>query len=371
MLRRNRNTQVPPEVLEASNKVFDIKTKIIGGILFFAIWFGNYFGSFIPFLNERLFSTQLNYFQGLFIFVFLIYVIYVSKKINAELIKKGTNIKDAYNQAGDKAIFERATRNGEFELFNLKEIIFLLVILSFCCFITIFGILALKLVFFKELTAFLAPGLISLGLGLLFPYLVLFAGKRTLSEAKRRNQFVKVAKKKWSISKKIYLAMVCLALIFSYALIITNNNFVEWGDLYSNGALVYTGQDYHTDFANCFEASFGNWQEQSCPINFSGKIDIYRLGLQIDNQVKDKALKDWNRVLDDYAVDYCIINKNPEVFDNLNFIQGHNISTILKVSCKIGGFNYFPEDKNLVDYYCRNHQNCYGDTKICCFGSIE
>ncbi len=366
MFRQRRTEQVPPEVLEESSKVLSGKTKLIGVTLFFSIVILRqvpfFFGNLVPF-GEYLWIIP--------ILLFLVFVIKISSKINAGLEKKGTNIKDAYNQAGDSALFERATKSGSLKTFSFGEIIFLLAVLSFCCFLLIFGILAFYLVLSKGLTAFLMMSLMAIGLGAIFPYLFLFAGKRVLSEAKRRNKFIDAAKKKWSISKKIYVAMICFALLFSSTLIITEKNFVEWGDLYSNGSLVYTGQEYHTDFADCFEASFGSWQEQSCPITFSGKIDIYRLGLQIDKQVKNKALEDWDRVLDDYAVDYCIVNKNPEVFDNLNFIQGHNISTILKVKCNIGGFEYLPEDKNIVDYYCRNHQNCYGDTKICCFGSIE
>src|SRR3989344_9667632 len=58
-------------------------------------------------------------------------------------------------------------------------------------------------------------------------FLFWFENKRILNEARRRNQFVDIAEKRWVISKIIYISIILFSLIVSFLLIQGDLNFLE------------------------------------------------------------------------------------------------------------------------------------------------
>jgi len=70
-------------------------------------------------------------------------------------------------------------------------------------------------------------------------FLFWFENKRILNEARRRNQFVDIAEKRWVISKIIYISIILFSLIVSFLLIQGDLNFLEKSIITSNGQVIY------------------------------------------------------------------------------------------------------------------------------------
>jgi hypothetical protein len=381
-LKKNTNYpgEVPPEILEVKKVVLDQKTKAVFVILFFGIVFGRAVDFLFP-ESQKFSLGPFNTIQLIFLFLFVIYIIGFSKKINTELSKKGTNIKEVYNRAGDGSLFEEASAKGKMGLFNIRKTILLLVVIPFCCFMIIFGILALYLVFFKNIDVFLIFGLVALIVSLGVPFLFLFEDKRILAEARRRNKFVETAEKRWRLSKIIYAVMILIALGSSYSLIITNNNFVEGGTLVANGQIVYSNgevvgdrnfvSDYFAD--NIYDCLYWAQTINNCSgtlktdESISGSNFVSALEQRFDNNVQ-----------------ICFVNED----DELTYLNG---SVRKKLSLKQADFNFEsicmpgPKVNNTIeelsymssfDYdkfqsmknSCTELESCYDSKDLCCIG---
>src|SRR6185295_15203179 len=95
------------------------------------------------------------------------------------------------------------------------------------------GILSLQLVFSSGMKQFLLFGLIGLIVGTGVPFLFFFEDKRILNEARRRNQFVARAEKRWEISKKIYILIILTSVLSAFWLIQEDKNFMKKGTMTS------------------------------------------------------------------------------------------------------------------------------------------
>lgn len=173
--------------------------------------------------------------------IFLLFVILVSTKVNKSLEAKNTNVAKEYNKLGDATLFNYATKTGTLKLFDLRKLILVWIIVPFSCLFLIFGILALHLAVFKQLKQFFPPGMIAVVVSLGVTFLFIFEDKRILDEARRRNQFLFMAEKRWKISKIVYIGMILIAMVSSTILIENNMNFLEKGKLTSNGQTTYSG----------------------------------------------------------------------------------------------------------------------------------
>ncbi|MEK6959058.1 MAG: hypothetical protein AABW59_03380 [archaeon] len=358
--------------LGGGNKAFGVKEAIIGLILFFGIIYGNYISKFSIFFEGQIFKPILDYFQVLCIILFVVYLALLSRKQRKLAHKSVADVKaemKKLNIAGDGPIFEGALVDNKLTLFDGKKKLLFVLIIPFCFLMLTVGILALHLVFFNGMGVFLVPGFIVTILALGPTFMFFYEDKRILNEARRRNQFVDVAEKRWFLTKAVYVGVIILSLVVAGSLVVSGNNFVARGDLYSGSSLIYAGIDYHKDIADCFESSYPGGQLESCNVSINGEVEIYRLLLQVDKQIRAKALRDQNVVLGEYAIDYCLINKNEGISDNFSIIRARNSSILFEAKCTVGSpFEYLPEDENLMDFYCRNYRNCYGPDKICCLG---
>jgi hypothetical protein len=233
--------ELPTNVRDASVKVMDLPTQLIGIFLFLGVSFGDVLGSFWPFLNESFFSLPLSYVRVFFLLLFLGYVIWVSNRINKELGIKGTNIANEYNREGDKALFEASIKSGEFKIFDLRKILFLFFVIPSCFLIEVFGILALYEALIVGVNEFLIMGLIATIVPFFGAFLFAFESKRILTYARLVNSFVKEAEKGWLISKSAFIIFVLLSIIAAFLIISSGNNFLEKGGIYQNGSLIYNG----------------------------------------------------------------------------------------------------------------------------------
>jgi hypothetical protein len=236
-LQNNTNQdEVPPIVREETLKLFSGKTMIFGIVIFLGVVLSDTYSqkldSIIPYGR---------YLWILFIFFFLIYVINLSNKINKGLKQKGTDIGREYNKHGDAQLFQSAIKTGRLKIFDFKYTVILLLVNSFCLLFFIFGLLALHLVFFKNIKVFLPLGLIGILVGLGVSFLFVFGDKRILNEARRRNQFVDIAEQRWKITKIIYIIMILISVMITLILIKNNINFLEKGTITSNGQVIYNG----------------------------------------------------------------------------------------------------------------------------------
>jgi hypothetical protein len=235
---RNRGQEyIPPSVEEESRKVLSGQTKIIGTVIFFAVVLSNNFSNQ---LNNLIPSGR--YLWIFFILIFLFYVIKISSKIDKSLKTKNTSIASEYNKYGDSVLFDYATKNGTLGLFDSKKIILMCVIIPSSFLFLTFGILALHLAIFKEIGQFLPLGIIAVIVSVGATFLFWFEDKRILNEARRRNQFIDIAEKRWRISKIIYIAIILFSLICAFILIKNNMNFLEKGVITSNGQTIYDGR---------------------------------------------------------------------------------------------------------------------------------
>ncbi|MBT4192693.1 MAG: hypothetical protein HOE11_05270 [Candidatus Diapherotrites archaeon] len=364
MLRRNNNQNVPPKVKKTSNQVIQGKTKIVLMVLFFSIVvlhnLSSLLQSIVPFGN---------YLWIIAVVLFLFCVIKISQKINLSLGTQDTNIAKEYNTYGDKQLFNQATKTGTLKDAHGK--VFTIIMLPICFLFLTFGILALHLALIEGLSQFLFMGTFAVLLSLGVPYGFFYSNKRILNEARRQNKFLERAEQKWSKTKKIYLATVTLTLIFSLILIGTGNNFVRNGDLYSGNKLVYSGQANNKAIADCFELAYSTNRGQFCDIHISGQVDKYKLFIQIDKQIRERALQDNNIVLGEHDIQYCLLNKNSRVFEHPNYIEAKNLTTIITIDCQIGNFYFSNDDLPLVEESCPNYKNCRGYKNTCCLGIIN
>lgn len=238
MFRRNRNlNNVPPSIKEEAEKILSGPTKSLGIIIILSTMalyqFSGQLNEWIPF-SKLLWLIPLA--------LFLVYVIKISSKVDKSLKEKNTSIAQEYNRYGDSQLFNYATKTGNLKLFDLKKIILMCVVLPINLFALTFGILSLHLVFFKEIKQFLPLGLIAIIVSLGVNFLFLFEDKRIFNEAKRRNQFIDAARKRWEVSKVIYVLMILVSATCAFLLIQNNANFLEKGFITSNGQVIYDGR---------------------------------------------------------------------------------------------------------------------------------
>ncbi len=237
-LKRSKRLESAPSSIKGElENVFSLQIKIIVIVIFFSIVlskaFSNKLDNLIPFGR---------FLWIFFILVFFVCIIKVTSKIDKTLKKKNTNIAAEYNKFGDSLLFDYATKKGTLELFDLKKIISMCLMVSFFLSFFTFGILALHLALFKGLKEFLLFGIIPIIVTTGMSFLFWFEDKRILNEAVRRNKFIDIAKKRWKISKIIYITIVILSLILSFVLIKNNMNFLEKGVITSNGQKIYDGR---------------------------------------------------------------------------------------------------------------------------------
>lgn len=150
---------------------------------------------------------------------------------------------DKLNRPGDEALFNYATKNGNLRIFDAKKSCLFIGIVPFCIIALAFGILSLYLVIFENIHAFLFMGIIATAVSLGVPYLFFYEDKRILKEAKRRNQFVPIAEKRWLWSKRLYLIMIFFSLFLVFLYFVTNSKFLQKGVITSNGTIIYDGRN--------------------------------------------------------------------------------------------------------------------------------
>ena len=229
---------VPPSVMEESKKILSGSTKAVGVLLFISVIILHSLSTWlspIVILGGYLWLVPLA--------LFLVFVVLISSGLSKSLRNKHTDIKAEYNRYGDSQLFNFATRKGELQLFDIKKTILMCVIVPFSFGGLVFGILAFHLVLFRGITQFLPLGLIALVVCAGVTFLFLFEDKRILNEARRREQFVDIAQKRWMLSKIIYILLILSSLVCALILIMGNENFLTKGVLESSGRVVYDGRD--------------------------------------------------------------------------------------------------------------------------------
>ena len=147
------------------------------------------------------------------------------------------------NKSGDEALFDFATRNGHLGIFDIMKTVKFLIIIPFCTLTLTFGFLSLYMVYFRKIEAFTTIGTIAIIVSLGVPFLFFYEDRRVLREATRRNMFISIAKKRWLISKLIYLTMIVCALAMSFAYIYTGSKFLEKGVITSGDKIIYDGRN--------------------------------------------------------------------------------------------------------------------------------
>lgn len=317
-------------------------------------------------------NNKYLYYGGLLVIILgiIIYSTFKSIQSKKELAKRGVTYNTEYlNKQGDEALFDEAIMRGELKIFNSRKKFLFPIILLFGCGMLVFGILSLYEAFYIGINAFMFFGIVSTILGLGAPFLFLFEDKRILRAAIRRNKFVQIAKKRWFISKLSYSIMIFIAVIVTFFIFNHNPNILEYGSIYSNGRLAYAGIGYHLDIIQCFESSVPYWIPHNCSVVVY-KINTNDLRQVLDSKIREKIFQVQGVNVSEYGLDLCLINKNPNLSYNQIWLSsiGDKKTVKLSANCRIGSFDYSPDDLSLVEKYCPNYQNCYGYQKTCCIG---
>lgn len=178
----------------------------------------------------------------LWILFLVLFMFFMGKTTNKSSRQKNQEMVDELNRQGDESLFNFATRTGKLKIFDLGKGLMFCILVPFFTLIAILGISTLQLAIFegaKQLYPFgLMAIILSYGVSLFF----FFQDKRILNAAKRRNEFVDIAEKRWKLSKIVYISMVLFSLIV-FAVLITNNvNLAKFGVITNGRSVIYDGR---------------------------------------------------------------------------------------------------------------------------------